>query len=111
MPLRPKASVCRYMSCQRNSVSKGSRADEQRLQIEIDRLFGQPRGQRGIADADEPGIGEDLDNQPAMKTEAGHGIAVQLRAGPRRWCKSEAAERTVLPRHSTTRVRISVIFI
>ncbi len=49
-------------------------ADEQRLQIEIDRLLGETRRQRGVADADVTGVGHHFDDQPAVKAEAGHRV-------------------------------------
>ena len=52
-------------------------ADEQRRQVEIDRLLRQPRRQRGVADADVAGVREDLDDQPAVKAEAGHRVGRQ----------------------------------
>ena len=45
-------------------------ADEQRRQVEIDRLLRDPRRERRVADADMPRVGEDLDDEPAVEAKA-----------------------------------------
>jgi hypothetical protein len=47
-------------------------ADQQRLQVQVDHLLGDPRRERGVADADETVVGPDLDHQPAVKRERAH---------------------------------------
>ena len=109
MPLRPNAIVLRYMCCQRNSVSNGSAPRQQWLQVQIDDLLRDAGRKRGVADPDVPGIREDLHDQPAVERECPSRRRAAA-AGPSGWCRGGAASGTVLPRHSTTRVRISVIF-
>ena len=85
------------------------RADQQRLEVQINHLLGNLRRQRRVADANQPVVREDLANQPAVKCERSHrrrhDVENVHRVGAEmRW------KRSVYPRHSTTRVRISVIF-
>src|SRR5207247_1603802 len=48
-------------------------AEEERPQIEVDDLFRDQGGEGGVADAHEAVVGEDLDDQPAVKRERAHG--------------------------------------
>ena len=72
--------------------------------------------ERGVADADEARVREDLDDQPAVETEAGHRVFVVALACSIGSTRSIGLVQkcgcggTVGPRHSTTRVRMSVIF-
>ena len=54
-------------------------ADEQRLEIKINDLLGDQRRKRGVADADEAVVGEDLHDQPAVKRERAHRGLVGMR--------------------------------
>ena len=57
-------------------------ADQQRLEIQIDRLLRHTGRERRVADPDVAGVGEDLDDQPAVETEAGHRIGSSRGGGP-----------------------------
>ena len=56
------------------------------------------------------GVGEDLDDQPAVKPEAGHRVALAAASRSIGFVQKCGCGGTVGPRHSTTRVRTSVIF-
>ncbi|MNN16715.1 hypothetical protein D3C81_1298640 [compost metagenome] len=56
-------------------VVEGILADHHRRQVLVDDLPGHARRQRAVADADQAGIGLDLDHHPAMEAERTHGIA------------------------------------
>ena len=64
-PLRPKAMVRRYICCHRNSMSHGSAPRSKRLEIGIDQRLRDQGRKRGIAQADEAGVGEDLNQLPS----------------------------------------------
>ena len=78
MPLRPKAIVCRYIELPQELTIERVLPDQQRLQVRIHHLFGDAWGERRIADADVAGVGQDLDNEPTMEPEPGHGVGGQI---------------------------------
>ena len=51
----------------------GIGADQQRLEVEVDHLLGDWWREGGVADADEAVVGENFDDQPAVKCEGLHG--------------------------------------
>src|SRR5206468_708201 len=58
------------------------RPDQQRLEVEINQLFGYERRERRVADADETVVGEHFADEPAVKCErphAGGGFPAALR--------------------------------
>src|ERR1017187_3416825 len=57
---------------------EGVFAHDDGLQVEVDDLLGDARRERGVADADEAGVGEDLDDQPAVKAEGAHRVGGQI---------------------------------
>ena len=69
----------------------GIRADQQRLEIDVDRLLGHARRERGVADADVAAsvkistISQPWNRNPAIESAGEH------RAGPSGWCRSAAA--------------------
>ena len=93
-------------------MSHGSAPMSSGFEVEVDDLLRHQRRERGVADADEAVVGEDLDDQPAVKRERAHRRRVSIgettSIGLVQKCGGSG---TVLPRHWTTRVRISVIFI
>ncbi len=50
----------------------GIGAEKQRLEVDVDELLGHHRRQRGVAQADEAVVGEDLDDEPVVKGEVAH---------------------------------------
>ena len=72
-------------------------ADEQRLEIKINDLLGDERRERGVADADEAVVGENFDDQPAVKGERAHRGLGEAQAGPSGWCRSAAAAERSCP--------------
>ena len=54
-------------------------SDQQRLKVKVDHLLAGLRGDRGVADADEAGVGEDFHDEPLVERERAHRRAREQR--------------------------------
>jgi len=75
MPFRPKAMVLRYIFLPEQFCIPWVRADQQRLKIKIDDLFGDRRRESSVPDADYSLVCKNFDDEPAVKSETLHGTS------------------------------------